>query len=197
MSPHEELSTSASNQQQYDEPVLAANVETNAPTPQEPTLPPWVSTLQASVQGIAEMLDRRFRQDKTKDEAFDRLYAELDALRRAESVQQMKPLYLDLILLYDRIEQICSAHTDEGLVRILGTIRDELLEVLYRRDVSLIATSTVTFDSSVQQAVGMEPAVNPEGNNLVARIVRRGFRLGERVLRPEDTPVQISFEPRA
>lgn len=151
--------------------------------------PPWVA-LQASVQSLSEMFESRLRRDKTKDEAFDRLYAELDAFRRAESVQQLKPFYLDLILLYDRIEQICSAQTDHAIANLLGTIRDELLEVLYRRDVAPIYHASITFDSSVQQAIGTEFVASPEDNNVVARVIRRGFQYGERVLRPEEVIVK-------
>ena len=78
----------------------------------------------------------------------------------------------------------------ETYTAFLGTIRDELLEVLYRRDVAPIHHASMTFDSSVQQAIGTEPAASAEDNNLVARVIRRGFRHGERVLRPEEVIVK-------
>jgi molecular chaperone GrpE (heat shock protein) len=187
MTPPQQMEPPDSTPPTKDEQVPP--LQSAASQPDEQPSPPWI-TLQTSIQSLSDMFESRLRLDKAKDEAFNRLYAELDALRRAESVQQLKPFYLDLILLYDRIEQICSAQTDPATADLLGTIRDELLEVLYRRDVAPICHASVNFDSSVQQAIGTEPAAGPDDNNVVARVIRRGFRYGERVLRPEEVIVK-------
>jgi molecular chaperone GrpE len=167
-----------------DGPGLVPPSETPGSLP-EPEPPPWAS-MQGAIERLAEVFETRLRYDKTKEAAFERLYSELDSLSRDEANQRLKPLYLDLILLYDRVEQICAAQVDPAIADLLGTIRDELLEVLYRRDVAPIGHASTTFDSSVQQAIGTEPAFSPDDNNIVARVVRRGFRHGERVLRPEE-----------
>lgn len=93
------------------------------------------------------------RQDEEK--AFERLYAELDSFRR--EAQHLKPLYVDLILLHHRVEHILATQTDPSIVNLLGTIRDELLQVLYRPDVVPISNGTATIDSSIQQALGTKP----------------------------------------
>lgn len=158
-------------------------------SPKEEAAPPWES-LQATLDLLVEKFETRLHHDKTKDEAFERLYAELDSFRRNDATQRLKPLYMDLILLFDRIEQICAAQTDPAVADLLGTIRDELLEVLYPRDVAPISCESTTCDSSVQQAVGTELASSPTENNVIARVVRRGFRHEERVLRPEEVVVK-------
>jgi molecular chaperone GrpE (heat shock protein) len=187
MTPPQQMESPGSMPQTAD--GSAQPLDTVDAQPDQQPSPPWIA-LQTSVQSLSDMFESRLRQDKTKDEAFNRLYAELDTLRRAESVQQLKPFYLDLILLYDRIEQICSAQTEPAIADLLGTIRDELLEVLYRRDVAPIYQASMNFDSSVQQAIGTELAASPDDNNVVARVIRRGFRCGERVLRPEEVIVK-------
>jgi molecular chaperone GrpE (heat shock protein) len=165
------------------EPPIAEQV------PLSPISPPW-ELFQTTLDRLTAMFEARLHHDKTKDEAFERLYSELDSLRRNDASQRLKPLYLDLILLFDRIEQICAAQTDPAITDLLGTIRDELLEILYRRDVAPISSAGTAFDSSLQQAIGTEPAASTAENNAVARVVRRGFRYEERILRPEEVVVK-------
>ena len=131
--------------------------------------------------------------DKAKEEAFDRLYRELDDLRSEREFDRLRPLYLDLILLFDRVDQSIAPAlvNDASPAReaVLSSLREELLEVLYRRDIELIELSPTIFDPTVQRAVGAQRTELPDLHNSIASVVRPGFRCRGRLLRAEEVIV--------
>lgn len=162
------------------------------------------SSLDARVLQLSELFQSRLAYDKAKEEAFDKLYAELDALKKNAALDYIKPLLLDLILLYDRMEHARRLAADaQGIVstEVLQSFIHELLEVLYRREVSLIEAGPSSFDYNHQKAIGVVDVTDPAEHQRIHKVVRRGFRLGERTLRPEEVIVcrvpapQLSGKP--
>lgn len=157
--------------------------------------------VQELLQRIADMFSARLTYDRAKEAAFDRLYADFDALRRDAAGETVRPILLDLILLYDRMEsthqQLLSVGGPGASISIetLRSFTAELLEVLARRDVELVPNLSASFDPSHQRAVGVEPAEDASHHHEVVRIVRRGFRHRERILRPEDVIVRRFAPP--
>lgn len=176
--PHAEPSASDSSVPSQ-EAVLPANLA-------RATLDQLVADLSTIKLDIAE----RLQYDKAKEEAFDRLYAQLDELRSDREFDHLKPLYLDLILLFDRLDQTVVAalpHEDTSPARaVLVSLRAELVEVLYRREIELIDPSPPAFDPTLQRAVGTQDTDTPDKHNSVGAVVRRGFRYRGRMLRPEE-----------
>lgn len=164
---------------------------------------PSIAALSTALQRISTQLDAltgvvdaRLSYDKAKEKAFERLYAELDSVKKNTALENIKPLLLDLILLYDRMEHAQRAAVDtEGTdgstqVDMLKSFIDELLEVLSRREVRLMEVLASTFDCSQQRAIGAEEVTDPAQHEQIARVVRRGFHLGNSLLRPEDVIVR-------
>lgn len=149
-----------------------------------------LAQLQGSTErGLSELIkvvESRLSYDEAKEKAFDRLYAELDELKRDREFDHMRPLFTDLILLFDRIDHLRrqSERTESGLL-ILESILEELMEILGRRGVT-VTPSTDYFDPALQQALGTDGTTNQEDNNRISRIVRRGFRYDGKVLRHEE-----------
>jgi molecular chaperone GrpE (heat shock protein) len=154
-----------------------------------------VAQLAAEVTSLQCTVKDRLRYDKAKEEAFDRLYAELDELKKNSAFDQVRPLYLDLILLFDRIENI-GIDSGRGspatltLATLFKTLSEELLEILSRREVEIIQTASPKFDPITQRAIGTESAATEAENNEVARVVRKGFRFRDRVVRAEEVIVK-------
>jgi molecular chaperone GrpE len=148
----------------------------------------------AEVAALHQTIKERLAYDHVKEEAFDRLYAEVEEVRQERSFQQLRPLLMDLILLYDRIEQgIQQMYELEGnslgVIHLLTSFRDEVLEILYRRDVEMIVVGSIAFDRTLQQVMKLQPTALAEEHNQVARVVRRGFRYRNRILRSEEVIV--------
>lgn len=148
----------------------------------------------ADVAALHQTIEERLTYDRVKEEAFNRLYAEVEEVRQERNFQQLRPLLVDLILLYDRIElgiqQVDETARDfSDIVQLLKSFRDEVLEILYRRDVEAIVVESSTFDRTLQQVIKLQPTDLADKHNQVARVVRRGFRYRNRILRSEEVIV--------
>jgi len=159
-----------------------------------------VGLLRSQLDDLTSMVRARLSYDQTKEQAFDRLYTELDALKRNAALDSIKPLLLDLILLYDRMEHARQLAADaQGIIstEILQSFIHELLEVLYRREVSLMEAGPSSFDCNHQKAIGVVDVTDPAEHQRIHKVVRRGFRLGERILRAEEVIVCRVLPPTA
>src|SRR5690606_22914644 len=109
--------------------------------------------------------------------------------------KDLRPLYIDLILLVDRIEQIEYDLEENGMSTpeiesILETLKHEVLEILYRRGVEQIEHTPKYFDPKYQKVVDCEPTMNPDEDNLVVGIRRDGYKFNDFVLRPEEVVIR-------
>ena len=144
------------------------------------------TTTELTLSSLVELFESRLASDAVKEKAFDRLYAELADVKRDREFEQMRPLFSDLVLLFDRLDHLGNQSLEtEDASSIAVSIRDELLEILSRRGVDIVPT-TEQFDPALQNALGTEPTCYKENNNGIARVVRRGFRYNSRVIRHEE-----------
>lgn len=150
-----------------------------------------VDELTGLVMNLKQQFSDRLSRDETKEKAFEYLYSELETVKQDSSFERFKPLYLDLILLFDRLDRVCwERQSAEDLSSFLPTLREELLEVLYRQGIELVVTEEQMFDPTKQKAIGTEKTEVKEENNTLAAIVRRGFRYQNRPIRPEEVIVK-------
>lgn len=152
-----------------------------------------VSEISTQISGLKEQLHKHVLTNKDKDEAFDRLYVELETYKNNSAFEQVRPLFMDLILMFDRISNLTEdavKRDDKYCANALKTVTDELIEIMYRRDIDLITSIQEVFDATTQRAIGVERIESEEENNKIAKIVRKGFRCGERLLRPEEVIVK-------
>ena len=157
-----------------------------------------VSEISTQVSVLQEQLHKHVLTNKDKDEAFDRLYAELETYKKNSAFDQVRPLFMDLILMFDRISNLtedAEKRDDKYCAEVLKTVTDELVEIMYRRDIDIITSIQETFDPTTQRAIGVDRIESEEENNKISRIVRKGFRCGDRLLRPEEVIVK-KYSPR-
>lgn len=131
--------------------------------------------------------------DPTREKAFELLYGELRQYKEDFLFQAEKPLLLDLILFFDslswfRDHQLGAETSHEVLADHFQYLLDEFLEILYRRDVVPVEPVD-QFDPKVHKAVRVVAARNADEDQSVRQVVKRGFRRGERALRPEEVVV--------
>ena len=145
------------------------------------------------VSDLNQQFSDRLSRDAAKEKAFDHLYGELETVKQDSSFERFKPLYLDLILLFDRLDRCRvdnAAVSGEELYNFLLTLKEELLEVLYRQGIELVSSDGNSFDATKQRAIATETTTVKAENNQLAEIVRRGFRYQNRLLRPEEVIVK-------
>ncbi|HXE80947.1 MAG TPA: nucleotide exchange factor GrpE [Vicinamibacterales bacterium] len=138
--------------------------------------------------------DRAARLERERDEYYDRLLrvtAEFDNFRkrmereRAEiSERAVADLIEDLLPIIDDFERALEVEsTDAAYKEGVALIHRQLMEFLQRRGVQPIETVGVPFDPRVHQAVSYE-AVPGRQDGEVAEEYRRGYKMGDRLLRP-------------
>ncbi len=132
-----------------------------------------------------------------------RLRAEFDNYRRRATRELVDArersqgeLLSDLLPVLDNLERALDAaeHHDEG--KVLGGVRmtrDMFVDLLRRVGVEEIETVGAHFDPQVHDAMIMQPSDQEEG--AVTAVLERGYRLGDRVLRP--AKVAVSSGPDA
>ena len=180
-----------------DESVLSES-EFNLPEPEvevgsQQLIVNKLDELAGYVSDLNQQFSDRLTKDAAKEKAFDYLYGELETLKQDSSFERFKSLYLDLILLFDRLDRCRvenAAVSGEELHNFLLTLREELLEVLYRQGIELVSSDGNSFDATKQRAIATETTTVKAENNQLAEIVRRGFRYQNRLLRPEEVIVK-------
>jgi molecular chaperone GrpE len=98
----------------------------------------------------------------------------------------------DLLPLVDDLERALAAAGQSGESSTqtvanyragIELIHRQLAELLRKRNVTPIDTKGADFDPHVHQAVATEPSDSHRDNEVIEEL-RRGYRLGERLLRP-------------
>jgi molecular chaperone GrpE (heat shock protein) len=117
--------------------------------------------------------------------ALRQLTDELAQARR----QELRPLYLDMILLLDRVENGLSAWRGTPAEEFVITVHDEIAEILARRGVTPMTTPDGWFDPQRQRAVKAVMTRNPEEDRRVVDRVRRGYECDGYILRAEEVVV--------
>jgi molecular chaperone GrpE len=106
--------------------------------------------------------------------------AESQATRAAEGmVQELLPVLDNLERALDASEHHEEAKVAEGV----ALVRQQLVDLLARRGLEPIEASPGDrFDPHVHDALSQQPSEHPEG--AIAAVWQRGYRLGDRVVRP-------------
>jgi len=96
----------------------------------------------------------------------------------------------DLLPLVDDLERALAAAPAESTAQTVASYRTgvelihkQLAELLRKRNVTPIEAKGADFDPHVHQAVATEPSATHRENEVIEEL-RRGYRLGERLLRP-------------
>jgi molecular chaperone GrpE len=121
---------------------------------------------------------------------FDNYRKRTERDRREQADRAAADLIGDLLPLLDDMERALSAPVDPRAAAQVAPYRDgielirrQFLEVLRRRGVEPIEVVGQVFDPEWHEAVAREPAGGRQDGEITAE-VRRGYRIGQRLLRP-------------
>ena len=131
---------------------------------------------------------------KQRDDYYDRLLrktAEFDNYRKRTDRERLQlsdavaaDLLQELLPLVDDMERALRAEgSDERIRKGVELIHKQLLEILRKRGVRPIEALGADFDPHYHMAVAHEPA-NDRREGEVIEEFRRGYMLGDRLLRP-------------
>lgn len=175
----------------YPTAVLATSLS----VPNEIGLMPALRELEQAVTGRLDALqsafDREIRAEATREKVVDRLHAELQEYKGDLLLQTLRPIFVDLIQLHDDIGKVIDAQGSavEGesrrMLDFMRGIQQGIEDILYRQGVEPFAVEGAAFDPRRQRAVATVAAEDPGLARTIAQRYRKGFRAGEKVIRPE------------
>ena len=126
-----------------------------------------------------------------------KLYEELRTYKDNFLLSAQKPLFRDILLLYDAVSRAQRRFADgeeqvsrDEAVKALQDIIDEILEVLYRRDIERIDEQPDRLDIDFQKPVRRIETDDPNEDKTVESVVRDGFRMDGALLRPQEVVVK-------
>ena len=140
---------------------------------------------------LEQLFVKRIKDDVAHAQAYSSLHQEMSKYRDDAFRQSQKPLLKGLVLLYDTMNRSLEALPEGDAKKAVELHVEELVELLHRQDVEVMSDAPAKFDPKIQSAIGTEPAAGPEEDQKVARIVRRGFRWGAVVLRPQEVVIKV------
>ncbi|MBM4055753.1 MAG: nucleotide exchange factor GrpE [Planctomycetes bacterium] len=158
-----------------------------------------IASHKALLEEMKSLLEARLSYDATKEKTIEKLHEELKLYRDNFIFQSQKPVFIDLIMLYDNFMQLLAVldgkqdMTKEAfsiLKQNLHTIKEELLEILYRRDVTPYREHPDFLDYKLHKTTGTVPTTTEAENNKVEKVVKPGFCWNDKVLRPEEVIIK-------
>ncbi|MCD4656503.1 MAG: nucleotide exchange factor GrpE [Planctomycetes bacterium] len=172
---------------------LQANIQTVDNYIQE--IAKRMNMFQVHLNKLTESFNKRFLNDKAKDQAFDKLYESMQEYKDDFLVNAKKPIFLDLIRLNDDIQKMLSQEnngsSEEETDNKLELISDLVIEILYRNDIDVISEAPKIFDRNFQKSVKRVITDSKEKDREVVEILKIGFIHGSQIVRPQEVSVYI------
>ena len=140
---------------------------------------------------LQNLFHREIRAEATREKVVDRLHAELQEYKQDLLLNTMRPVFIDLIQLHDDIGKVAAAPLEgEGqdaprLTGLLEGFQQGIEDILYRQGVEPFQVEGGIFDPRRQRAVATVATDDALQSKTVAARHRKGFRAGDRVIRPE------------
>lgn len=164
--------------------------------PSEKKYPSYVEELKARTEAAEQKLRERIEQLERENTAFrSRLEKQIDTRLEAAKAEFFKE-FLEVADSLELALQQTSEHTKiqsfrEGIELTLGLLHRKFLN--FRLEV--IENLHQAFDPNESEAIGIIPVENPELDHKVVKILQKGYRMGENLIRPARVQVGQFKEP--
>ena len=148
--------------------------------------------LESRLDRLQKTIEREIRAETTREKVVDRLHAELQEYKQDLLLNTLRPVFMDLIQLHDDIGKVAVLPEGESgpgalkrLVDLMEGFQQGIEDILYRQGVESFEVEGDGFEPRQQRAVLTIPNHDPNRHKTVAERLRKGFRSGDRVIRPE------------
>ena len=192
----EQTKAAEAEQEQGDAPATEEAADDKAQAgseePAEAEAEPAASEEDAAAK-LQEELAKAQADAKEWQDKFMRLHAEWDTYRRrtaeqreAEKARASEKLVTGLLPVIDDFERTIAYATDNGETGLLDGVRavhTKLVDVLVKDGVEVIDPAGEAFDALQHQAVATVPD-DEAFDETVHEVYQKGYKLGEKVLRP-------------
>ncbi len=153
---------------------------------------PILQLLMSEMQHLREDFDTKVKYDESKERLIDSLHRELQAYREGLHFKILRPLFIDLIAMYDDLGKLIDAMlsktpatTSSQAIQSMESFQETIEEILRRNGVDAFTVEENTFVASRQRILRVVDTVDPTQDKQIVRRVRKGFEYEGRILRPE------------
>lgn len=161
----------------------------------ETALLPHLQALGTKLEALHQDFETKLKYDAAKDRQLDALHKELQAHRDDLYFKILRPVFMDLIAMYDDLHSIArhedgrdSSSLSEGEVRMrrnLASFADTIEEILDRYGVSAFTEEGDSVSPQRQRSIKQVETSEAGQDRRIADRLRKGFCHGDKVLRPE------------
>ena len=145
------------------------------------------------LESLQRGFDTKIKYDVAKEKQLDTLHAELQSHREDLYFKIMRPLFMDLIDMYDDMHSLVrhgqaredSTEGEARLQRSLASFLDTIVGTLERYGVSVFSDEGDSVSAQRQRAIKLVDTQIPEQDRLIAERLRKGFSYNGKMLRPE------------
>ena len=190
-SPSLELTNTQDTLEQEQIVVDRPDVEASA---QEPGVMQGIQALFAEMESLRRDFDTKVKYDASKEHTIDSLHRELQFHREGLHFRILRPLFTDLIMLYDDMAKLLesiSVNATVGsdqlaqMMQHLKVFQEAIEETLRRNGAEPFMTEGELFLPNRQRSVKVIPTADPALDKHIARRVRHGFAYEDKLLRHE------------
>ncbi len=153
---------------------------------------PILHLLLAEMQHLREDFDTKVKYDESKERLIDSLHRELQAYREGLHFKILRPLFIDLIAMYDDLGKLIDAMlsktpatTSSQALQSMESFQETIEEILRRNGANAFTVEENTFVASKQRILRVVDTADPAQDKQVVRRVRKGFEYEGRILGPE------------
>ncbi|HZS75893.1 MAG TPA: nucleotide exchange factor GrpE [Ktedonobacteraceae bacterium] len=177
-------------------PIQTAEVsqDTALSSSEASTIPPQLlQTLQTLVTEMQELrrdFDTKIKYDESKERQVDSLYQELQTHREGLHFKILRPLFTDLIAVYDDFGKLIESLSHNGVdssqtLDNLRSFQETIDDILRRNGAESYSLEEDSYTPVKQRVLQVIETNDPAQDKKIARRIRRGFEYEGRVLRPE------------
>ncbi|WP_372367472.1 nucleotide exchange factor GrpE [Candidatus Uabimicrobium sp. HlEnr_7] len=142
-----------------------------------------------NIEQLNDLFVAKIKSDCNQREAFEKLYVEMKLYKDNFLRSATKPIILDIILLFDHTKKQLKKEISEEMRNFAIHTLEELEEILYRRDVEIISTTSDKLDKKIQRAIKVMPTSDQQKDQDIVEIIRDGFMWEGIVLRPQEVVI--------
>ena len=174
-----------------------------------------IQTLPTTLSELKELFEKQISGNQNQINMFDTMYREMEGYKENFLLVGIhKPIIHELIQLYDDFKLLESQFKDilskndfvssEGLPEQLEqfqknmkNVQSELEETLYRMDVTLYEEQHETLNRKLHKTIDTISTDDPDKDQKVAEVHKRGFSWRDKVFRREEVTVYRYEPPKA
>ncbi|MEV4667158.1 nucleotide exchange factor GrpE [Microbacterium sp. LWO12-1.2] len=144
-----------------------------------------LSALQAEVSQLADLFKRRLLDDRSKNALIETVQEQVRVSNDLLRHRDLESLLSESLLAIDRLQG------EPSTPELVASVVDELLEVFRRRRLVEIDDEGF-FDPRLHEVVDTVTAAGDLEPHAIAAVRRKGYLLGDRLLRPSRVVIAVS-----